>query len=293
LEFMSPGALLGKYSNLRGDSYHVMTALDELKLLKETQAREKEKEIMMLKHLARARKDDHGRLDFDAFVKVSYDLGMKWPTHDLQKLFDLSDKDRDGRLEVGECEAILKMDPCAVLRMLATVDQEVSAMHVVVPSIEKYFGEQLRGSTPKGMDWQIVESQALSMQLYESRIASLQRAVAFFVLFHEMGKCVADFWPAVSFGLLGYGIDRTHSIMRIATTASPVSGSDVRGMMHHLALRKYWEKLGRDFTYLQKLWRSKRPRSYPRSDQASVKSSKKSLEVSSSLRNDELIETDM
>jgi len=91
LEFMSPGALLGKYSNLRGDSYHVMTALDELKLLKETQAREKEKEIMMLKHLARARKDDHGRLDFDAFVKVSYDLGMKWPAHDLQKLFAMAD----------------------------------------------------------------------------------------------------------------------------------------------------------------------------------------------------------
>ncbi len=30
----------------------------------------------------------------------------------------------------------------------------------------------------------------LSMRLYESRIASLQRAVAFFVMFHQMGKDV-------------------------------------------------------------------------------------------------------
>lgn len=33
------------------------------------------------------------------------------------------------------------------------------------------------------------------------------------VIFHTMGRRVADFWPAVSFGLLGYRIDRTHSIM--------------------------------------------------------------------------------
>ena len=48
------------------------------------------------------------------------------------------------------------------------------------------------------------------------------------VMFHEMGKRVADFWPAVSFGALGYDMSRTHSIMRIATTASPVSGAEVR-----------------------------------------------------------------
>ena len=33
----------------------------------------------------------------------------------------------------------------------------------------------------------MTESQRLSMMLYESRIASLQRAVAFFVMFHQMG----------------------------------------------------------------------------------------------------------
>lgn len=43
-----------------------------------------------------------------------------------------------------------------------------------------------------------------------------------------MAKAVADFWPRVSYGLLGYDMSRTHSIMRIATTASPVSGMEVR-----------------------------------------------------------------
>ena len=33
-------------------------------------------------------------------------------------------------------------------------------------------------------------------------------------------------------------MDRTHSIMRIATTASPISGADVRQRMEHLRLLK-------------------------------------------------------
>ena len=64
--------------------------------------------------------------------------------------------------------------------------------------------------------------------MYEARLASLQRLVAFFVMFHEMGKQVQDFWPAATFGIFGYDMTRSQSIMRIATTASPVSGAEVR-----------------------------------------------------------------
>jgi len=81
----------------------------------------------------------------------------------------------------------------------------------------------------------LIELQVISMRLYETRIASLQRCVAFMVLFHQMGKNVADFWSYVSFGLLGYDMSRTHSIMRIATTASPVSGAEVRARTLELA----------------------------------------------------------
>lgn len=51
--------------------------------------------------------------------------------------------------------------------------------------------------------------QRLLQELYESRYASMQRLVSFFVLFHEMGKSVQDFWPRVSFGWLKYDMSRT------------------------------------------------------------------------------------
>ena len=79
------------------------------------------------------------------------------------------------------------------------------------------------------------------MELYESRIASMQRFVSMCVIFHQMGSRVQTFFPKMSFGLLGYNMDRTHSIMRIATTASPVSGADVRDRMAHLAQIKVVE----------------------------------------------------
>lgn len=52
-----------------------------------------------------------------------------------------------------------------------------------------------------------------------------------------MGMRVQSFFPKISFGFLGYRMDRTHSIMRIATTASPVSGADVRDRMVEIRMR--------------------------------------------------------
>jgi len=81
-----------------------------------------------------------------------------------------------------------------------------------------------------------MEKQSQLQEIYEGRIASMQRLIAFLVMFHAMAKRVQDFWPRVSFGLLGYDMSRSQSIMRIATTASPVSGSDVRHKMKELAV---------------------------------------------------------
>jgi hypothetical protein len=52
-------------------------------------------------------------------------------------------------------------------------------------------------------DAEVMKQQHLMQTLYESRLASLQRLVAFMVLFWKMGKFVQDFWPLVSFGMLG------------------------------------------------------------------------------------------
>ena len=100
----------------------------------------------------------------------------------------------------------------------------------VEPSMERYFGQGLEAANENAPVHRLIELQRVSMRLYESRIASMQRLVSFFVMFHSMGKGVQDFWSTGVPGAvgLGYEMDRTHSIMRIATTASPVSGAALR-----------------------------------------------------------------
>jgi hypothetical protein len=102
----------------------------------------------------------------------------------------------------------------------------------VQASDETFFGENLMdrasGGTNVFLPIGATKCQNFAMQLYESRIGSLQRFVSMTVMFHQMGWRVQIFFAKWSFGLLGYRMDRTHSIMRIATTASPVSGADVR-----------------------------------------------------------------
>ena len=109
---------------------------------------------------------------------------------------------------------------------------------------ERFIGEWMAHEPQyKGLPAaQLMEKQGQLQELYEGRIASMERLVGFLVLFHAMAKRVQDFWPAVSLGVLHYDMSRTHSIMRIATTASPVSGSDVRHKMVELAeeTKKAW-----------------------------------------------------
>jgi len=131
-----------------------------------------------------------------------------------------------------------KMPNVEVLGKLSVINRDDRGLLQVMPSTETYFGEELEKSAPKGVgSFLMSESQHLSMQLYESRIASMQRFVSMTVMFHQMGSRVQSFFPKISFGILGYRMDRTHSIMRIATTASPVSGADVRERMVDLHLR--------------------------------------------------------
>jgi hypothetical protein len=70
-----------------------------------------------------------------------------------------------------------------------------------------------------------------------------------------MGMRVQSFFSTISFGLLGYRMDRTHSIMRIATTASPVSGADVRDRMVEIRLRS---KINNSVALITSVWRKKK-----------------------------------
>ena len=94
-------------------------------------------------------------------------------------------------------------------------------------SKERYFGETLRKynagkNKVKDMDFVLAQSQHLVQELYETRIASMQRFVAMCVFFHHISKRVERFFAKISFGFWAYRMDRTHSIVRIATTASPI-----------------------------------------------------------------------
>ena len=47
---------------------------------------------------------------------------------------------------------------------------------------------------PEVSTTELIERQKVAMRLYESRYASTQRCIAFFVLFHTLGKKVQNFW---------------------------------------------------------------------------------------------------
>jgi len=112
---------------------------------------------------------------------------------------------------------------------------------LIASGADKWSAAKSKPKTIKTVHLDLV-NESISLQLYEGRVASLERLVAFFVLFYEMGKTVQDFWPTVSCGLLKYDMSRTHSIMRIATTASPVSGSAVSVKMKELAGDRVWQR---------------------------------------------------
>ena len=199
----------------------------------------------------------------DDFVRAFREHGTlrdKLDDERLRKLFTDTVVDANGRLSFKEFSNLMTMSEVDLLKMkqLNILNQfalKVDGLVNVEPSREDvYFGEALRGEESELDGYDLVVAQNLSMQLYERRVASLQRFVSMCVMFHQMGKRVADFWPAVSFGLLGYRMDRTHSIMRIATTASPVSGADVRERMHHLALRSEFKRAVHLIRAAVKIW---------------------------------------
>ena len=132
----------------------------------------------------------------------------------------------------------MSMHKIEVDHVLQTCIRDSEGLVQVGASQESFFGEMFveesNSSTNEGNHKNIsvsvgaIKSQNFSQELYESRIASMQRFVAMTVLFHQMGARVQNFFVNISLGLLGYRMDRSHSIMRIATTASPISGAEIR-----------------------------------------------------------------
>mmetsp|Transcript_41855 Transcript_41855/g.87885 ORF Transcript_41855/g.87885 Transcript_41855/m.87885 type:complete len:1350 (-) Transcript_41855:170-4219(-) len=239
----SSASLLGAYSNMEKeakskaskvgihDTHHLDTVIADL--IKETKGHDRAVEIF---HSIDA--DGSGELDFEEFTvaykKINPDVSMV----QLQAMFEESDIDGSGTLDLEEFVEMSKMPQVDILGKMSVTNRDDRGLMQVMPSTERYFGEELKKTAPKGVGaFVLSHSQHLAMELYESRFASMQRFVAMTVMFHQMGTRVESFFPKISLGLLGYRMDRTHSIMRIATTASPVSGADVRDRMVELHLR--------------------------------------------------------
>ena len=131
------------------------------------------------------------------------------------------------------------------------------ARFAIEPLTEPFLGAWMSGQVgyvTLGND-ELMRRQQLVQVLSESRFDELQRLVSFFVLFHSMGKAVQDWWPRWSLGLLGYDMARSQSIMRVATTASPVSGMEVRERM--LAIQTETRKAQAASSF-QRTWRAVR-----------------------------------
>jgi hypothetical protein len=88
--------------------------------------------------------------------------------------------------------------------------------------------------------------------LTETRFNSMQRLCSHFVLLHAQAKLVQDFWPAATCGVFKYDMSRSQSVMRIATTASPVPGMELRARVLEILLATQRLKA---VTLIQRHWK--------------------------------------
>jgi len=198
--------------------------------------------------------DGDGVISLEEFIAAYQKTDVDISKEHLQQLFQEADINDTGTLSFDEFLKVARMPN--LLAELSIKNRDSRHLVVVQASNERYFGEELRKHSQPGVNSMAMsQSQHFSMELYESRIASLQRFVAMTVLFHQMGMRVQSFFPKISFGLFGYRMDRTHSIMRIATTASPVSGADVRERMEELRLMLKIERSVQLITRTWKKWK--------------------------------------
>ena len=241
---MSSGALLGAYSNLRLDSEEIQEersqgGVFELMAKYGLSKNEAEGEMQKIREAFDSIDvDGGGTLDIEEFTLGFQKINPDMTDEQCRKIFDEANVDGSEDVDFEEFVEICRMGAGDMLKILGAQNRDASGVLKVPVSNEEYFGKSMRTEAPKSLKpFSLVNSQNMAMQLYESRIASTQRFVAMAVMFHELATRVQTFWPTWTFGYLGYRIDRTHSIMRIATTASPVSGAEVRDRINYLSIR--------------------------------------------------------
>ena len=168
-----------------------------------------------------------GILSEKEFVNGLTTLDSKLTEAEAKAMFRGADKNDSGMVDYNEFLSFLKRMGYDQQVSIPPSNRDSRGLIQIEASRERYFGETLRKynagkNKVQDMDFVLAQSQHLVQELYETRIASMQRFVAMCVFFHHMSKRVERFFAKISFGYLAYRMDRTHSIVRIATTASPI-----------------------------------------------------------------------
>lgn len=132
--------------------------------------------------------DGSGLIDLEEFILAYNRVHEGLSRDEIELIFREADVDGSGELDYEEFELVMNLRGADVLRRLhhATHRNE-QGMLEVKPSTEAYFGAELHERAPPGINsFAQAASQHFSMELYESRIASLQRFTAMCVMFHQM-----------------------------------------------------------------------------------------------------------
>lgn len=171
--------------------------------------------------------DGDGILSESEFVKGITTLDSPFTEAEAKIMFHEADTSHSGAVDYNDFVAFLQKMGYDQQVKIPPSNRDGRGLIQIEASKERYFGETLRKHNAgknkvKDMDFVLAQSQHLVHELYETRIASMQRFVAMCVFFHHISKRVERFFANISFGWWAYRIDRTHSIVRIATTASPI-----------------------------------------------------------------------
>lgn len=131
--------------------------------------------------------DGNGSLDLQEFKDAYRVLKPNVTDAQLEAMFEEADLDGGGTLDFDEFSSIARLPQVEVLGKLGVQNRDERGLIQVEPSFESYFGEDIRKNAPKGVGaFLMSQSQSLSMELYESRIASMQRFVSMTVMFHQV-----------------------------------------------------------------------------------------------------------
>ena len=171
--------------------------------------------------------DGDGILSESEFINGITTLDPSLTEADAKLMFCEVDNGHSGAMDYSEFIAFLRKMGYDQQVKIPPSNRDKRGLIQIEASKERYFGETLRKynagkNKVKDMDFVLAQSQHLVQELYETRIASMQRFVAMCVFFHHISKRVERFFAKISFGFWAYRMDRTHSIVRIATTASPI-----------------------------------------------------------------------